>query len=186
MSDHPTPRPRYRWWHAALVGIAANVASGLPAGYNGDENYYASLKTPPGSPPGWAFAPAWAINNVLTLWSNLRIANMPSDTQWRTRALRAEGASWIFFAVFSALYFGLRSPVLGAVDTAAGLATTAYSVAVTRRIDRRATLALIPRLLWLTLATYVSVVTAVRSADGFVGWRGTSAGARTTRATRRR
>lgn len=179
-------RRRYRWWHAALVGMAANVASAVPAGYNGDEKYYESLKTPPGSPPGWAFAPAWAINNVLTLWSNLRIANLPPDTPSRSRALRAEGTSWVLFAIFSALYFGLRSPVLGAVDTAAELVTTAYSVAVTRRVDRRATLALVPRLLWLMLATYVSVVTAVRSADGFVGWSGTGAGTAKKRGRRRR
>lgn len=156
---------RYGWRHAAVVGVLANVASALPAGYNGDESYYASLRTPPGSPPGWAFAPAWAINNVLTLWSNLRVANAPVATPGRRTALVAEGASWLLFAAFSGLYFGLRSPILGAVDTVAGLGTTVVGAAATARVDRRAALALVPRLLWLGYASYISVGTALRSPD---------------------
>lgn len=166
MSEPISPQPpRFRWWHAAVVGGLANLASALPAGYNGDEDYYTSLKTPPGSPPSWLFAPAWAVNNALTLWSNLRIANLPTGTPGRRRALAAEAGSWGLFSAFSGLYFGLRSPTLGAVDTVAGLGTTVYSVAVTARLDRRAAWALVPRLVWLGYASYVSVLTAVRSPD---------------------
>lgn len=156
---------RYRWYHAAAVGLAANVASALPAGYNGDEDYYASLRTPPGSPPGWLFAPVWAANNTLTLWSNLRVANLPAGTPGRRPALTAEAANWALFSSFSGLYFGLRSPVLGALDTVAGLLVTAYSVRATARLDRAATLALVPRLAWLGYATYVSIATAAANPD---------------------
>lgn len=30
------PARRYRWWHAAAVGLAANAVSALPRGFNGD------------------------------------------------------------------------------------------------------------------------------------------------------
>ena len=163
------PRPRYRWWHAALVGLGANAASAAPFGYNGDEAFYNDLDKPPGSPPDWAFAPAWAVNNLTTLWSNLRVANLPAGTPGRRTALALEGASWGLFASFTSLYFGLRSPTLGAANTVAGLATTAASVAVTARLDRKATWALAPRLAWLGLATYVSLGVARRNADPFLG-----------------
>ena len=157
---------RYRWWHAAAVGLSANAVSALPAGYNGDEAYYDhDLRTPAYAPPGWAFAPAWAANNALTLWSNLRVANAPAGTPGRGTALGLEAASWVLFAAFSPLYFGLRSPVLGAADTVAGLVTTAASVAATARVDRRAALALVPRLAWLGLATAVSVSVARNNPD---------------------
>ncbi len=158
---------RSRWWLAAAVGLAANAASALPFGYNGDEPFYNALRKPPLSPPDWAFAPAWAVNNALTLWSNLRVANLPTATPGRRTALALEGASWGFFSAFTGLYFGLRSPVLGAADTVAGLATTAASVAVTARLDRRAAWALAPRLAWLGLATYVSVAAARMNPDPF-------------------
>ena len=161
---------RYRWWHAAALGLAANALSAAPAGYNGDEPFYNRLKKPPGSPPDWAFPPAWAFNNLTTLWSNLRVANLPQGTPGRRAALALEGASWGSFASFTALYFGLRSPVLGAVDTAVGFATTAASVAVTAKLDRKAAWALAPRLAWLGLATYVSVSVALRNPDSLLGW----------------
>ena len=164
------PAERYRWWHAAAVGLAANAASAAPAGYNGDEPFYNELDTPPGSPPDWAFAPAWAFNNLTTLWSNLRVANLAAGTPGRRTALALEGVNWGLFASFSGLYFGLRSPVLGAVNTVAGLGFTAASVAVTAKLDGKAAWALAPRLAWLGLATYVSVGTALRNPDGFVGW----------------
>lgn len=102
--------PRYRWWHAAAVGGLANLLSAFPAGYNGDEQFYQDLRTPPGSPPSWLFAPAWAVLNGLTLWSNLRIANLPPGTPGRRAALTSEAASWTLFAAFSGLYFGLPAP----------------------------------------------------------------------------
>lgn len=169
LSEIANRAPRYRWWHAAAFGLAANAASAAPFGYNGDEPFYNTLKKPPGSPPDWAFAPAWAVNNVTTLWSNLRVANLPAGTPGRRTALALEGASWGLFASFTGLYFGLRSPILGAVDTAAGLVTTAASVAVTARIDQKAAWALAPRLAWLGLATYVSVSVALKNRDEFLG-----------------
>jgi translocator protein len=165
-----TPQRRYRWWHAAAVGALANLASAAPAGYNGEEDYYTQLNTPPGSPPGWLFAPAWAVNNLLTLWSNLRVANLAPHTPGRREVLISEAATWALFASFSGLYFGLRSPVLGAVDTVAGLLTTTHGVVATARVDRPAAWALAPRLLWLGYASYVSVATALRSRDELLGW----------------
>ena len=41
---------------------------------------------------------------------------------------------------------------------------------MTARLDRKAAWALVPRLLWLGYASYVSLGTALRSRDEFVGW----------------
>ncbi|GLP75892.1 sensory protein TspO [Mycobacterium antarcticum] len=162
---------RYRWWHAAAVGVVANIASALPAGYNGDGDFYASLRTPPGAPPGWVFAPVWAANNTLTLVSNLRIANLPEETPGRRRALEVEAANWVLFSSFAGMFFGLRSPILAAANTMAGFALTTYSVRATAALDRRAAWALVPRLAWLGFASYVSTSIAVKSPDRLFGYR---------------
>ncbi|MDF2975490.1 MAG: tryptophan-rich sensory protein [Actinomycetospora sp.] len=174
--DRPAPpaaatpagnRPRYRWWHAVAVGVAVNIPGILTGGGGADDReFYASLPTPRLAPPGWLFVPVWTVNNTLTLWGNLRIANLPEDTPGRRAVLASEAATWVLYAAFSPLYIGRRSPALGAADTVAGLATTTHAVARAATIDPRAAWALAPRLAWLTLASYVSVVTAVRHARG--------------------
>lgn len=166
LSSPGRTRRRYRWWHVAAVGGAANLVGNLRRSRADDREFYASLPTPAAAPPGFLFGPVWAINNVLTLWSNLRIANLPEDTPARRAVLTSEAASWALFAAFSPLYFGLRSPALGALDTVAGLATTTHAVVVTAKLDPPAAWALAPRLAWLALASYVSVVTATRYARG--------------------
>ena len=96
----------------------------------------------------------------------MRVANLPDGTPGRRAALASEAATWVLFAAFSPLYFGRRSPALGAADTVCSLATTAHAVAVTARIDPPAAWALVPRLAWLALASYVSTATALRHAEG--------------------
>ena len=164
------PQRRYRWYHAAAVGLLANAVSILPAGINGDEAFYNDLTTPAGSPPDWLFPPAWAFNNVTTLWANLRVANLPTGTPGRRTALLLEAGSWTAFAIFNTVYFGLRSPGLGAAVTVGGFALTAASFAATWRLDRGAALAIAPRLAWLGYATYVAVGTAVLNPDPVLGW----------------
>ena len=168
--NSPSPTPRWQWYHAAAVGVAANAVGSLPAGFGGDQSYFDKLNTPPGSPPGWLFPPVWAFNNATTLWSNLRVANLPPATAERRTALTLEGISWGLFASFSGLYFGLRSPILGAAVTVASLGVTAASVVVTSRMDRKAAWGLAPRLAWLGYASYVSVASALTNRDDFLQW----------------
>lgn len=59
--------------------------------------------------------------------------------------------------------------MLGAVDTGLGLVVTGLSLAVSYRIDRMAALNVLPRFLWLLLATYVSAYVALYNHDPFFG-----------------
>ncbi|MGX5358117.1 tryptophan-rich sensory protein [Kocuria sp. KH4] len=93
------------------------------------------------------------------------MANLAPGTPGRATALALEGADWVLFASFSALFFGLRSPVLGAAVTVASLGATAGSVVRTAALDRKAAWALGPRLLWLAYASYVATATAARNRD---------------------
>ena len=161
-------QPRYGWWHAALIGIAANAVSAAPAGYNGDEAFYNDFTKPDVSPPDWSFAPVWLFNNVTSLYAGMRLANLPRATPGRTTSLWLEGIGWGLFASFSPLYFGLKSPVLGAINTLAGLGIGAASLGLASRLDRKAALALSPRVAWLLLATYVSVSVAAINRDEYL------------------
>ena len=168
---YPAPLPRarrFRGWHAALIFVVANALSVLPAGFNGDEAFYNAFRLPAVAPPDWLFAPMWLVLNITSLVALMRVANAPTQTRARTAALGLEAVGWVLFAVFNTLYFGLGSPVLGAVDTALGLGVGLASFGCCLAVDRRAAWLILPRVLWLLLAAYVSVWVALNNADPFL------------------
>lgn len=159
----------FRWWQAVLIFVIANVASVLPAGYNGEEAFYNNFTQPSIAPPDWLFAPAWLFINVTSLVALYRIANLPKETPGRRTFIVLEGVGWVLFAIFSVLYFGMKSPILGAIDTVLGLVVALMSQWVSYLIDKRAALNILPRVLWLILAAYVSVYVALANRDLFLG-----------------
>ena len=159
----------FRWWHAVAIHIVANAASALPSGFGGDYDFYNSFRQPHVAPPDWAFAPVWLFLNVTSLVALSRIANSPVRSSWRTWFLWSEGIGWVLFAAFTTLYFLLHSPVLGAVDTIAGLVVGLVSLACASQLDRAAAGFILLRVMWLVLASYVSVYIALSNQDPFLG-----------------
>lgn len=161
-------RGGFRWWHAVAIFVAANAASALPAGLGGDFAFYNSFRQPFVAPPDWAFAPVWLFLNVTSLIALHRVANAPDRSAGRTVFLWSEGVAWVLFAAFTTLYFLLRSPVLGAVDTAAGLVAGVVSLVCVARRDWVSAVFILLRVLWLVLATYVSAYVALHNPDTFL------------------
>jgi translocator protein len=157
----------FRWWHAMLILLVANIVSALPVGYAGDKIFYNSFARPALSPPDWSFAPVWLLLNVTSIISFYRIANSP-NSKCRSWFLICETIGWILFAAFTTVYFLLRSPVLGAINTVLGLAVALISAVLAVRIDRIAAFLIGLRVAWLLLASYVSVWIALNNVDKFI------------------
>jgi translocator protein len=155
---------RFHWWKALSILIAANLFSALPVGYAGDKVFYNSFLLPSIAPPDWVFAPVWLFLNITSLIALYRIANLPASKN-RSNFLVSEALGWILFAIFTTVYFLMKSPILGAIDTVLGLVVAIYSIALARTIDRRAALCIFLRLVWLCLASYVSVWVALYNQD---------------------
>jgi tryptophan-rich sensory protein len=81
--------------------------------------------------------------------------------------LISEAIGWVLFAVFTTVYFLLRSPILGAVDTVFGCAVAMTSFALALSIDRAAAILIGLRTVWLLLASYVSVWVTLNNVDPF-------------------
>lgn len=158
---------RLMWWHCALIYVVANGISFIPAGFNGDEAFYNNFLQPRVAPPDWMFAPVWFINNVTSLIALYIIANLPTNTPRRKVILRLEAATWVLYALFTLLYFGLKSPILGAIDTVFALVLTAVSFFQAYSTSRKAAWLIAPRLAWLLLASYVSLWVALHNKDVF-------------------
>lgn len=188
-SKHETnERRRWRWYHgvAFYAGVQAlSFALGELVKRGGGENqpqlgeslvgntanneFYNRLVQPIFAPPDWSFAPVWTLNNALCIWGLLHALNLPKGTRGRASFIGLQGTVWACFTAFNALYFGLRSPINGAVNTNIGLAATLASmyVALFRLRDGRVALSQSTILPWLCVASATATAVAAWNRDEF-------------------
>lgn len=180
-----TPR-RWHWYHglAFYAGVqAASLGLGLVAkgargrsrprlgeslvGNPANDEYYNGLRQPVFAPPDWAFAPVWTVNNALGIWGLLWVLNLPAGRAGRRSFLALQAGFWVCFTLFNPLYFGLRSPILGAVDTDLSLVLTVASeyAALATLKDGKAALSLVTVLPWLVVASATATTVAVWNRD---------------------
>ncbi len=181
---------KWRWYHGVLffAGVQA-VTFGLArliegfGGQNrpgigdstiGNENYnefYNVLIQPVFAPPDWMFPIVWTINNISCIYGLLRVANFPNETRGRSEFISLQLASWVQFAAFAAVFFGLKSPINAAALTVSYTAFTAASlyVALWRLDDKSTALSLASVSLWLAVAVPTAIVVAAWNGDGFYG-----------------
>lgn len=159
---------RMKWWHCLIIFLVANIISFIPAGYNGDEAFYNNFIQPAIAPPDWLFAPMWLFLNITSLIGLYTITNLPVNAKNRRLVIVLEYIGWVLFAIFTFLYFYLKSPILGAVDTVLGLIVALIVVALSYRISKKSFWCFLPRLLWLILASFVSVWVALNNKDIFM------------------
>lgn len=188
MNTQASVGKQWRWYHAAVfyagvqalsfgLGVLAKRSGGASSprlgeslvGNEANNAFYNQLTQPAFAPPDWVFAPVWTVNNLLCLWGLVRVLNLPSGQPGRAAFLWLQGSVWLSFAAFNALYFGLRSPVNGAISTNVGFAATIASmyVALFRLRDEQAALSQSTILPWLVLATATANTVAAWNRDEF-------------------
>lgn len=165
---------RYRWWHglAFYAGVqlgryALRAAIGRKTTHKQDQRFYRSENLPGFAPPAAAFPVAWTINSVAAIAGGLHVINLPRS-EARGRFLCWQAGSWVLFAAFEPLYFGLRSPINAALVTVAYTATTLASFrAALDLCDRHAAASLTPTIVWLGLANPLGIWQAFHNRDEF-------------------
>ena len=170
----------YQWYHGALflAGISL-LERGLEALtkklnpqislQDDDQAFYQTLKQPFFAPPAKAFPIAWAACDIALIWANLRVLNMPAVTPGRREYLGLQAASWGIYSIFTAMHFGLRSPLNALTLTTihTGLNTASGAIALTQLKDSKVALLHAPVLGWLSLALPTAVTTAIWNKDPF-------------------
>lgn len=131
---------------AGLVGSFATMSS--------VSTWYASLIKPSFSPPNWLFGPAW-----ITLYALMGIASYLIWTKGEKGAKAAIRLYWVhlaFNALWSFSFFGLRNPLLGLVNIAVIWIFIVILIAKFWKIDRRASVLLVPYLGWVSFASVLN------------------------------
>ena len=81
-------------------------------------SWYASLAKPTFNPPGWVFGPAWT-TLFLLMGIALYLVWSKGTKPWQSReALAFFGVQLLLNVLWSALFFGLRSPLTALVEIA--------------------------------------------------------------------
>jgi tryptophan-rich sensory protein len=119
-------------------------------------NWYADLNKPFFNPPNWIFGPVWT-----TLYIMMGIsAYLVWQKDINSKAVRIVLACFIvqlfLNAIWTPLFFGLHSPLLGLIDIVLLLNAIIVTIFAFFQISRIAALLLIPYLAWVSFATVLN------------------------------
>jgi tryptophan-rich sensory protein len=139
---------------AAAVLFCVIVGSlGSLVTVTGPGSWYASLEKPFFTPPGWVFAPVWI--TLFTLMGISLYLIWESGTGKRD----VQVALWIFgvqFAlnvIWSFLFFGLQSPLLGFINIVLLWVMIIATIIAFYRVRKIAAYLLVPYIAWVTIAS---------------------------------
>ncbi len=119
-------------------------------------NWYANLHKPPFNPPDWIFGPVWTTLYIMMGISVFLIWRKGIDDKVVRIALACFIVQLFLNAIWTPLFFGLRSPLLGLIDIVLLLNAVIVTIFAFSKISRPAALLLIPYLAWVSFATVLN------------------------------
>ena len=146
-----------------ILKLGASLALPLLAGAIGSvfvassvDTWYAALVKPSLMPANFVFTPVWFALYLLMGVALFLVWRRGVAESGVKKALVAFDAQLILHILWSALFFGLESPLLGLVGIAALLLAIFYTVTVFDEVSRPAALLLLPYLGWVAFAAYLN------------------------------
>ncbi len=134
---------------AGIIGSLFTVSS-IPT-------WYASLNKPFFTPPNFVFGPVWITLYTLMGISLFLIIRDGWNQPEKRRGLYFFGAQLFLNALWSILFFGLQSPLLGVVGIIPMWIIILLTILEFRKISRVAAWLLVPYICWVTIATALNI-----------------------------
>lgn len=134
---------------ALVVAIFGGAATRIGPWYRG-------LEKPALNPPDWLFAPAWTVIYALCV-----VAGVTAWREARTSGQRAWLLTLFFFnavlnVLWSFIFFTFRRPDWALAEVATLWLSVLALIGLFSRFSPRASLILVPYLLWVTFAAYLN------------------------------
>jgi translocator protein len=118
--------------------------------------WYAFINKPFFSPPNWLFAPVWTIIFLLMGVSLFLVLETKKSDQ-KNLAIVLFAIQFFFNILWSFLFFGLRSPLLGLI----GVIILWFSIVATilgfYKVSKKSAYLLLPYILWVSFATILNL-----------------------------
>ena len=148
------------WAKLILLLLASAGAAVLGATFGpgtAPDAWYKTIIKPAWNPPSWIFGPVWT-----TLYILMAVAAWRVWTKGSVALATRHSAMWIYAAQllvnasWSALFFGLQSPILALVCIVIMWALIVTTIIRFKPIDNAAAWMLVPYLAWVSFATVLN------------------------------
>ena len=118
--------------------------------------WYATLTKPSFAPPNWLFFPVWTTLFVMMGISLYLVWRKGLEGQQIKKALVIFAVQLILNVLWSAAFFGLRSPLSGLIEISILWISIAFTIMIFMKISRTAGLLLIPYIIWVSFAAILN------------------------------
>ncbi|MEZ5333780.1 MAG: TspO/MBR family protein [Methanolobus sp.] len=146
-------------WKKLLISIGICQMAGVIGGlftYSAIPSWYVGLAKPSLVPPNWTFSVVWPLLYLLMGIALYIIWQKGLESSEVKTAISVFGIQLFLNILWSALFFGLRSPVYGFIEILFLWVLIASSMVLFYRISKRAGFLLVPYILWVTFAAYLN------------------------------
>lgn len=134
-----------------LAGVVGSVFTtpAIPA-------WYATLKKPAFTPPNWLFSPVWITLFALMGLSAFLVWRKGLDQEGVKTAVSIFVIQLVLNALWSVMFFGLRSPLAGLVEIVFLWVAILVTILYFWRISIPAGILLVPYILWVSFAAVLN------------------------------
>jgi len=141
------------WLPLGLFLLLAFCAAGIGAlaTTSSVDTWYPTLRKPAWNPPNWVFGPVWTLLYIAMAVAAWRVWRVGSVQAART-TFRLYGSQLALNALWSILFFGLRSPGAALLDIAVLWLVLIRILARFREVDRLAAWLWSAYVLWVSFA----------------------------------
>ena len=119
-------------------------------------DWYSTLTKPTFAPPGWVFGPVWIILYFLMGVSLYTVWVSESKPKIRKVFFTVFGIQLTLNALWSLLFFGLKSPLLGFIDIILLDIMVIVTIIYAKSISKLSSLLLVPYLVWIIFASILN------------------------------
>jgi translocator protein len=138
----------------AITLLAGFIGSQFTASSN--DSWYREIEKPSFNPPSWVFAPVWtALYVAMSVAAWLVWRRGPEKREVKT-ATTLFGAQLGLNVLWSALFFGARSPLAGLIEIGALWAAIVAWMWQSAKIDGRTRWLILPYLAWTSFAAVLT------------------------------
>jgi benzodiazapine receptor len=145
------------------IKMMASITICLFAGFLGSyftapaiPDWYALLIKPSFAPPNWVFFPVWTTLFVMMGISAYLVWRKGLDEKIVKTALVIFGVQLVLNVLWSAVFFGLRSPLAGLIEIIFLWISILFTILNFTKVSRTAAYLLIPYILWVSFAAIVN------------------------------